>query len=126
MLGGRESNRAFLMGALFNGTYRAIAKSGLRPVLAIRLYALLLHEFVFRNITNRSAGRSSRARLGLYRLERAAATPALTYGPRFNEPRFWDLFVEPSICSRARLRPYRLERPAAVLTYGPRFNESRF
>ena len=36
MLGGRESNRTFLMGALFDGPYRAIAKTGLRPVLTIR------------------------------------------------------------------------------------------
>ena len=36
MLGGRESNRTFLMGALFDGPYRAIAKTGLRPVLTKR------------------------------------------------------------------------------------------
>ena len=36
--------------------------------------------------------------------------------------------MEPSICLRARLGPYRLERVASppALTYGPRFNESRF
>ena len=45
-VGGRESNRTFLMGALFDGPYLAIAKTGLRPALV--LYALLLHEFVFR------------------------------------------------------------------------------
>ena len=33
---GRESNRTFRMGALFDGPYRAIAKTGLRPVLTIR------------------------------------------------------------------------------------------
>ena len=32
-------------------------------------------------------------RLGPYRLELVAAPPALTFGPRFNEPRFWGLFV---------------------------------
>ena len=30
----------------------------------------------------------SRLRLGPYRLERVASPPALTYGPRLNEPRF--------------------------------------
>ena len=35
-LGGRESNRTLLMGALFDAPYRAIAKTGLRPVLTIR------------------------------------------------------------------------------------------
>ena len=50
-LGGRESNRTFLMGALFEGPYRAIAKTGLRPVLTIRPLTPQIRVLSFTNPT---------------------------------------------------------------------------
>ena len=43
MLGGRESNRTFLMGALFDGPYQAIAKTGLRPVKFLNI-SIFVHD----------------------------------------------------------------------------------
>ena len=97
------------MGALFDGPYRAIAKTGLRPVLTIRPLTLWARVSSF---TNSCAGRSSTARLGPYRLERARTSARAAVRPAQR----LEMFRNRNPWNK---RAYSSEWPQAILSYSP-------